>query len=362
MMLDEFLSVAYKAETRKQAEFELVGLLKDIPTMELRKLASGVSVKELYGRFDKTAYGNPPSSSGDRVGGFLDHFRGTALFDQAIALEQEELQAEMLDQQKREERTMQMRDDQSLWDAKDRIRIKKRLLELELAKQEAGEPSAPAQGAGAPGDVPAEGVQDNSQGLMGGVAKSAAGASMGMQPRPKALAMPMKPPPPPPAGLQPKPKVASPLAGISPEKLAFADALGRELARADMEKAAHAAVLETCGGRAGAAMAKVALNVGMLQGAAKGLGGAMLGWAKKNPLQAATTIGGAAMGAMNGAKNGGGLGGAVTGAVGGGAMGNMAGRGIQGFQANRAAGQSVGQALGNVGMNAIQKGVGALTG
>lgn len=285
-MLNEFLKVAYEHETRRQEEYELVGLLKSIPTLELRKLADGTPVAELYKHLEKTAHDDP--------GCFLDRFKGTPLFDQALALEQEELQAEMLDQQKREEQ----RTDMSAWDLKDKIRLKKRMLELELAKQEAGAspiPGEPVQGAGAPGPVPAEGVQDASQGLQGGVAK-----------------------------------VGSAYA----EKVAFADQMGRALARADFEKAAHAKMLNEYGTKAGAVMAKEALNMGAVTGALGKLGpmaGKALGFAAKNP-----GLVGAGIGAAGGALASGGLskdqqgnrhlGRALAGAAGGAALGGAAGQ------------------------------------
>lgn len=299
-MLDQALEVLYDVETRRQATFDMVGLMKDLPDLELRKIAEGTPVAELYGRLDKRASGEK-TASGDEC--FLDRFKGSPLIDQAIALEQEELQAEMLDMQKRQERRAANQNEDSLYDAKDKIRIRKRLLELQLVKEQSGAaqpgapgspPGEPAQGAGAPGDVPAEGVQDSSQGLGGGVAKMA-GARL------------------------------------------------EELRRA--------------GDLAGRLMTKSALNLGALGqslgGAAKGLGSAVAGWAAKNPLQAATTAGGALMGAQKGG---------LSGAVGGGLMGNMAGRGIGALGKNMGAGQSLGQAAGNVAMGGIQRGVGLLNG
>ena len=197
-MIDQYLEVAYEKTSRQQATFELVGLLEGLPDWEVEKIASGVPVAELYGYLDHRAPGTPGMKvaaelkcSGD--GGeftFLERFKGSPLFEQAIALEQEELQAEMLDQQKRQERRATMQGDDQLWAARDRIRLRKRLLELELAKQENGVgaaapvgPGAEAQGSGAPGPVPAEGVQDSSSGLGGGVAKmgSVAARMLGQQ-------------------------------------------------------------------------------------------------------------------------------------------------------------------------------------
>jgi len=85
------------------------------------------------------------------------------------------------------------------------------------------------------------------------------------------------------------------------EKVSFAENLARGLARGDFAKSAHALHLQDVGARAGAALAKHAFNLGALapalRGAAKRLGGAVMSYAKRNPLQAATTAIGAGLGA-----------------------------------------------------------------
>ncbi len=91
----------------------------------------------------------------------------------------------------------------------------------------------------------------------------------------------------------------------------WADSMGREMARSDMEKAAHAQQVEATAVAAGAALVKMA-----------GLGAAAMGLAKAHP---GATIG-AALGLAHGAlKNGGGLGSALTE----GAMGAGVGAGAQ---------------------------------
>ncbi len=178
-MFEEFLESKYEKMGRQQAMFEVIGLLDGLPDWEVEKIASGMPISELYGHLDRKPLTKTASDYGPD-GDFLDRFKGTPLFDQAVALEQEGLQAEMLDLQKKQESRAMRQSEDTVWDAKDRLRVRKRLLELELAKQQGGAPAAvPAaepmgdttQGAGAPGPVPAEGVQDSSGGLGGGVAK-----------------------------------------------------------------------------------------------------------------------------------------------------------------------------------------------
>lgn len=285
-MIDEFLRVAYEVETKKQAEYELVGMLEDLPIVELRKLASGTPIAELYA---KTAYldSAPCSPDGGGPTSFLDKFKDTPLFEQAMALEQEMLQAEAADIQKRMEDNAQPRP----WEVMDQIRLKKRLLELQLAKSQSGAeaapPGEPAQGAGAPGPVPAEGVQDNSQGLGGGVAKSA-----------------------------------------SAQMVQHSDAFARALARSDFEKAARAEALLKVGSVAGEVLAKSAGIGSSIMGSLNGGAlGRAAGWAIAHPSAAGSIAGGVA-GAGAGAVAGGPgnrLGGAAMGAAGGAALGHAAG-------------------------------------
>ena len=273
-MLDGWLKVAYEQQRRETWTGELSELLKQLPVEELRKIASGVTIKQAYG-----------DCMPEERQSFLDKFKGSPLIEQAIALEQEEIQADMLDMQKRQERRMEQKSEDNVWDMKDQIRLKRRLLELQLAKEQSGAagatpiPGETAQGAGAPGDIPAEGVQDNSQGLMG---KTSSVKTV----------------------------------ELTKEKFAFADQMGRILAREE----AHQFELQKIAAAAGALMAKEALPS---LGAVGGLASKALGLAVKHP-----ALAGAAVGAAGGALAGGPgnrLGGALGGAAAGGALGHAAG-------------------------------------
>ncbi len=290
-MLDAWLKVAYEVETRRSAEFEMAGLMEQIPTLELRKLAAGTPAAELYTHMEKkgSSLDSAPCSSDGDEKTWLSKFQGTSLFEQAVALETEMLEAEAAGIAQRMEEDSHPRP----YQVQDQIRLKKRLLELELAKQTAGSatappPGEPAQGAGAPGDVPAEGVQDSSQGLGGGVAKAAMAQ--------------------------------------------WSDQMGRALARSQFEKQARVEVLLKVGSAAGVCMAKTALPDfaalgGMASkalGAAKPLASEVLGAAAAHP-----GLAGAALGAPVGALAGGPehrIGGALGGAALGATAGNMAAR------------------------------------
>jgi hypothetical protein len=319
-MLDSFLEVAYEVETKKSAEFELVGLLKGIPTMELRKLASGTPIAELYA---KTAFLDDchKSSSDGGPTTFLDKFKDTPLFEQALALEQESLQAEAADIAKRVEENSQPRP----WEVMDQIRLKKRLLELELAKQTAGAQVAPpdevAQGAGAPGPVPEAAVQDSGNGLGGGVAKVGEAEK-------RAAAL-----------------------------VQFSDSFARALARSDFEKAARADALTKTGSAVGALMAKTALpNLGALSGmaskvigAAKPIASKALGMAASHP-----ELAGAAVGAAGGALAGG-PDHRLSGALGGAAVGAGAGHAAGGIAQGMKGGQGFTDAAKSYGSSVLQK-------
>lgn len=115
-MLDAFLKVAYEKEEKNSARQELVDAMMGLPEEDLHKIASG----EL-----KLGY------MGDSSGCWLDQFQGSPLYDEALALEEQLLQVEMADvQQRSAERSA--RDD--MWDQRDALRVKKRMLELELRK------------------------------------------------------------------------------------------------------------------------------------------------------------------------------------------------------------------------------------
>lgn len=209
-MIDMFLKVAYEHSVREQQNADTISLLQKLPVEELAKLARGEKTAGLC---------EAKSASGENC--YLDQFKGSPLFEQAIALEQAELQAEMQDISQRQQRRTENND--NLWEVKDQIRVQKKLLELELAKSQNGSPApeAPAQGAGAMGDVPPEGVTDaGASGAVG--AKMAASLTL------------------------------------------FADGVGREMAQSDMRKAAGIERAHALGDAVGRMMAKRAGVMGSI--------------------------------------------------------------------------------------------------
>ena len=297
-MLEEFLDVIYEKTSRQQATFEVIGLLDGLPDWEVEKIASGMPISELYGHLDRkplTKVAMSDYSDGEPKT-FLDRFKGTPLFDQAVALEQEGLQAEMLDLQKKQESRANRQNEDTIWDAKDKLRVRKRLLELELAKQQGGAPAAvPAaepmgdttQGAGAPGPVPAEGVQDSSSGLGGGVAKmGAAEASEWGKSKEKRREVVS----------DVRKRLADAVRGKDKhaedaQHLAMADRMGRILARTEKVAAID---MKAIGGMATKALGHAAAHPELAGAAVGAVGGALAG-GPDNRLGGA--LGGAALGA-----------------------------------------------------------------
>ena len=122
-MLDKFLAVAYEEEKNAADYRSFVQDLTNLPKEELFELAEG--------------RGKLASICGDSEE-WLEKFEETPFHEQALALEQEELEHEIAKEQKRlakaeeEDSGREERDDE--WRRSDAIRLKKRILDLSLNK------------------------------------------------------------------------------------------------------------------------------------------------------------------------------------------------------------------------------------
>jgi hypothetical protein len=126
-MFDPFVKQAYKAG---HAVDPLVNALSLLPKGTLTKLAFG------------------HMSCGGDSADWLERFQGTPLYDQALELLQEELHQETEDLQNREQQ-------HAFHSAGDQLRLKKKLLELELARQDMSGAMPPTANPGPmPPDVP----------------------------------------------------------------------------------------------------------------------------------------------------------------------------------------------------------------
>jgi hypothetical protein len=134
-MIPAYITTVYENDLKKQANRELVDGLKNLPISELVDLANGKVT-------EKTACINALGSPSES---WLDKYKGSALFDQAVQLEQQLIQLEMQEQQKREaqkanreQMEQQFGDCSDIYDQKDRISLQKRMLDLQLAQEGAG--------------------------------------------------------------------------------------------------------------------------------------------------------------------------------------------------------------------------------
>lgn len=124
-MLDSFIAVAYANETKKTAEATLMAKLRTMPDAVVEKIAFGGMPCEAKG-----GIGDPKT--------WLDMFQGSPLFDQALELERADLQLEQADIEQRMNNQAQ-----DTWTKRDALRLKKRMLELDLAVQNAGGAAEP---------------------------------------------------------------------------------------------------------------------------------------------------------------------------------------------------------------------------
>ena len=139
-MLDHFLEVAYEKTSEARAKQDLTDTMAQLPEEELRKIASG-GLSEIG---KEAFYGSDC--------GWLDKFKGTALFDKALELEQAELEQEVQQTQQRAENSERYRVEDA---ARDQLRVQRKMLELELARAESGGGAPEGPGDAEPGPAPA---------------------------------------------------------------------------------------------------------------------------------------------------------------------------------------------------------------
>ena len=127
-MLDAFLNVLVKKASDKKTEDELTAHLTRLPLNEIQKIARLGSVKKAF------------CGDGDD-GKWLARYEDTALYEKALALEEELLKIEA---QRIERRLKPEPEIDNLYAQEDMVRLKKRQLDLELSKLRAGGEAEPA--------------------------------------------------------------------------------------------------------------------------------------------------------------------------------------------------------------------------
>jgi hypothetical protein len=134
-VLDHYLNVMYRNEKKASALESMTGLMMKLPDVELHRIAQGEKIASLLEACDdKTTW--------------LDKFRNTEFFEQALQLEQQDLELDIQRAQQRIQNRQKEDADGNLWQAQDAVTLQKRILELELRKQEIG-----AEGHGSVGEM-----------------------------------------------------------------------------------------------------------------------------------------------------------------------------------------------------------------
>lgn len=175
-MLHEFIELVAEKDSFKDQSVKLARYLEKLPKETLKKLASGEM---------KLSFGHSED--------WLEKYQGTELFDRAVALERAELENEVA---RTQAHASQPPMDQ-FWKSQDQIRIQKKMLDLQLAEllenrgltsTVAGQlpdkvaPADTAQGSGALGDIPSEGVQSDAMGINGAKTASILAKLAGLRP------------------------------------------------------------------------------------------------------------------------------------------------------------------------------------
>lgn len=153
-MFETFLKTAHKNDRVDAEDRATVEAMKKLPSDVLLKIANGDT---------KLAYMCGPTAIGGSSGGleWVEQFKDTPLFEQALGLEQQAIQIEQMEQQHRAQKDAERDQEPKFWEMQDRIRLQKRMLGLELASsqlQQASPLPQPTGGAMPPPAPMAEGA------------------------------------------------------------------------------------------------------------------------------------------------------------------------------------------------------------
>lgn len=141
-MLDIFLEVACAREDQAQQKLAMDDLLMQLPEEDLWRLARGESTASLL----KQADGEPPDQPEENS--WLRKFEGTPFYERALALEQESLEQDIASAKENLEKKLHPEPDS--YEASEKTRLCKRILDLELTKSQlAGSSEEPTKEAAA---------------------------------------------------------------------------------------------------------------------------------------------------------------------------------------------------------------------
>ena len=122
-MLDLFLEALHEKNKQAEADTRQVDLMRRLPDEELLKIASG----------EESLLGKEAMYFGDEK--WLDRFKGTPLFQEALEIEKQELEHKMQNKQQRQERDEAYKAEDT---QRDELCIQRKLLDLKLAELEEG--------------------------------------------------------------------------------------------------------------------------------------------------------------------------------------------------------------------------------
>jgi len=128
-MFDQWVEVAYRHNQTKTASRELINKMKLLPLDELIKAAAGDPTSKL-------AYVDGPEDKQ-----WIDKYKGTPLFEQAVGLEKELLQIDMQENEEHAARRAEEKAEEprtNFYDMRDALKLKQRMLDLELAISQEG--------------------------------------------------------------------------------------------------------------------------------------------------------------------------------------------------------------------------------
>ena len=119
-MLDLFLEATYQKTKQAEAAAAMNTALASLPVNELMAMTRGESP------LNKVAH-----YGGDDAMCWLEHFQGTPLYEEALAIEKRQLELDM-------QRNADQQKSQGVYNEQDVLRVKRRSLELQLAEQAGG--------------------------------------------------------------------------------------------------------------------------------------------------------------------------------------------------------------------------------
>jgi len=120
-MLDLFLEAAYTKTKQAESAASMQSVLEQLPIDELLAISKGES------SLNKLAH----YGGGDDAMCWLEHFQGTPLYEEALAIEKRQLELDM-------QRNADQQKSQGVYNEQDVLRVKRRSLELQLAEQAGG--------------------------------------------------------------------------------------------------------------------------------------------------------------------------------------------------------------------------------